>query len=104
MDRNDSSLHVLAPVDRIINLLDVRGKLSSQLTHSSGSRGGDDNLEVGQARFQRANELGADIHFADAHGMDPKHVPVGDCLFYLGTEAAKALLQSIPPTAAPKHL
>src|SRR5207245_1652867 len=36
--------------------------------------------------------------------MDPKHVPVGDCLLDLRAEPAKSLLQSIAPTAAPEHL
>ena len=104
MDCNDRSLDVLAPVDRVINLLDVGGQLSSQLTHSRGGRRRNHNLQIRQPGFQGANQLRADIHLTHADGMDPKHVPIRNRLLDFGAEPPEPLLQSIAPAAAPKHL
>src|ERR1043165_9477684 len=73
-DADDAELGERAPddaaaVDGVINPEDARGELLVQLGHAGGGGGGDDELEVGHAGFERGDELGADVDFADAHGV-----------------------------------
>jgi len=44
-------------------------------------RGGNDDFQVWHARFERTDELGANVHLTHANGMRPKDMPVGDGLF-----------------------
>ena len=60
----------------IVNFADVRGQMAAQLGHAGGRGGGHDDFDVGQARFQRADELRAEIDFADADGVEPDDVAV----------------------------
>ena len=70
--------HKPAVVNRVVDLADVVGQLAVQFAHAGRRGGGDDDLEVWHARFQRPDELGADVHLADADRVHPEHVTVGD--------------------------
>src|SRR5262249_15043767 len=103
VNRRNSAEHVFTAIDRVIDLLDVRRKLPIQFAHAGGSRGRDDDLQIRQARFERADQLRADVDFADADGMNPEDVPIGDRLLDLRAEAAKALAEPFAPLAATKQ-
>ena len=94
---------IAAAVDRIVDLADVVGQLPPQFAHAGRGGGGDDDLEVGQARFQRADELGAEVDLADADGVHPERVAVGDGLLEFGVVFAEPLGEARLPIAAPPH-
>src|SRR5205807_3209503 len=87
----------------IVNLLDVRRQLAPEFAHAGRSSGGDEDLEVGHARLQRADELGADVDLADAHRVHPQDVTVGERLPEPGVVAAEPLAKTAAPVAAPPH-
>ena len=64
------------PVDRIVNLDDVRWQFALQFGHARRSCGRHDDLEIGQPRFQSGDQLRADVDFANAYCMQPKHVAI----------------------------
>ena len=70
---------------------------------SGGGGGGNHNLEVGQARLQCADQLGAKIDLPHTDGVHPKHVPVGDGLLEFGVVPAQPLDKTRPPVAPPSH-
>ena len=74
-----------------------------QLGHAGRGGGGDDNFEVRQARFQGANELRADIDFADADGVYPQDLAIGDRLLEFGVVLAETLGETLSPMAAAPH-
>ena len=94
MNGEKRARNIAAPVNRIINLLDVGRELALQFRHPSAGRSGYNYLEVGQAWLQRADELGGDIHFANADRVNPEHVPIGHRLFDFGTETPEALAKA----------
>src|SRR5438128_1111166 len=103
MNRNQRAGDAGALVNGIIDLADVAGELALQSLHASGGSSGNDDFEVGQARFQRANELGADVDFADADGVQPEGVAIGEGLLELAVIDSEALIEAAPPIAAPPH-
>ena len=103
MNGVEGALNIQAAIDRIVDLGDVVRQLVPQFTHAGRRGGGHDYLEVRQARFERTNELGADVDFADAYGMHPKRVTIGDGLLELGIVSAEPLSEALPPITAPPH-
>src|SRR5262245_5820735 len=104
MNGGQRAPHVFVAIDRVIDLLNMRGKLAVQLTHAGGGGRGYDNGQVRQFGLQRLDELRADIYLTDTHGMDPKHMAVRYRLFDLGVVTAKTLAKSVHPMPAPPHL
>ena len=104
MNQAQRALHAFRVVDGIINLFDVRRQFALQFAHAGRGRGGNNDFEVGRARFQRADELRANVHLADADGVDPEHVAIAERLFDFGIEPAEALAETAPPVAPPPHL
>ena len=99
----ESPGHATAPVNRVVDFADVRRQFALQFTHARSRRRRDDNLEVGEPRFERANELRASVNFTDAHGMGPKHVTIGDGLLEFAVVIPEALAEAALPIAAPSH-
>src|SRR6185369_1740821 len=92
------------PVDRIIDFENVRRKIALEFAHSGGGSRRNDNLKIWHSWFQGSDKLRAEVDFADAHRMDPQHVPVGDRLFDLGVVTAEPLTEILSPMAAPPQL
>jgi hypothetical protein len=90
-------------IDREIDPADVGGQFAFELAHAGRGRGGNDDLEIGHARFDRPDELGAKVDFADAYRMRPQHVAIGQRLLQLRIIFAKALAEAFAPIAAPAH-
>ena len=90
-------------INRVINFADVAGELALEVAHAGAGGGGDDDLEVGKPGFEGANEMGAKIDFADANGVNPEGLAVGDGLFELGVVKGKALAKTRLPVAPPPH-
>jgi hypothetical protein len=65
---------------RVIDLAHARRQPAAQLRHAGGGGAGDDDFDVGQARFQRPDQLGAKIDFANADRMQPEDAAVGQRL------------------------
>ena len=89
IDRRQRAVDEFAAVNRIINFADVRGQPAAQLGHAGGRGGGHDDFEVRHARFERADELRAEIDLADADGVQPDDVAVGQRLFEAGVVFAQ---------------
>ena len=53
-----------------------------------------DDFDVRHARFERPNELRAKIDFADADGMQPEHMTVGEPLHEIPVIVSKPLEKS----------
>ena len=66
---------------RIIDFADVRGHAAAQFAHAGGGGGGHHDFDIGHARLQRADELRAEVDLADADGVNPDDVAVGQRLF-----------------------
>src|SRR5882724_10795948 len=92
-----------ALVDGVIDLADVIGELALELRHSSGGGGGNDDFQVWHARFERTDELSANVHLTDANGMRPKDMPVGDGLFEFRVVLGEPLAEVLFPITAPPH-
>ena len=92
-----------ALVDGVIDFADVIGELALELCHSGGGRGGNDDFQVWHARFQRTDELSANVHLTDANGMRPKDMPVGDGLFEFRVVLGESLAEVFFPITAPAH-
>ena len=103
MDHAQRAIDAFPVVDRIVNLLDARRQFSLQFAHAGRGGGGDDDFDVGHARLQCADELCANIHFPDTHGVHPEHMTVGQRLLESGVETAEPLAKAAPPVAAPPH-
>ena len=56
-----------------------------------------------KARFERSNELRANVDLADADGMHPERMPVGDGLLEFRIVSAKTLGEASLPIAAAQH-
>ena len=55
---------------------------------------GNDEFDVGQARFQRADELRAEIDLADADGVKPDDLAVGERLLEVPVVTARTARES----------
>src|SRR3989442_1348927 len=91
MNQAQCAVHAFLVVDGIINLFDVRRQFALQFAHAGRGCGGNNDFEVGHARFQRADELRANVHLATTHGVYPEDLAVTERLFDFGIEPAKAL-------------
>ena len=76
MDCGDSAPGPESAVDRIVELDDVGRQLALQLGHARRRGSGNDDFEVRQARFESGDELRANVDFADAYGVQPKHMTI----------------------------
>ena len=81
----------------------MRRQPPAQFGHAGGRGGGHHEFNVGQAQFERADELGAEVDFADADGVDPDDLAVGERLFEVGVVAREPLAEAPTPVAAPPH-
>jgi hypothetical protein len=103
-DQAQRTQDVLPAVDRVVDLRNMSRETLLELGHAGGGRGGDDELVVGQARFERLDELRAEIDLPDADGVQPDHPAVGKRLFEQGVILSKTLAEPPAPVAAPPHL
>jgi hypothetical protein len=94
---------VFPPVKGIVNFADVRRQPAAQFGHAGRRGGGNDDFEVGHARLQGADELRAEVDFADADGMQPDDLAVGQRLLEIPVVIAKPLEKTGKPVAAPPH-
>ena len=62
--------------------------------HARGGGRGDDDLQVGQPRLQRLDEMRADVDFTDADRVHPERVAVGDGLLEFGVVPAESLAEA----------
>src|SRR5688500_13707181 len=93
-DHAERSAGVFLAIDRIVNLFDMAWKPLAQFAHPGRGGGGDDDFEVGHARFERTNQLSGDVHFAHADGVNPEHMPIRDGLFEAGGKSSEPLLET----------
>jgi hypothetical protein len=96
-------MHDERQIRRVINGLDVRRQPAPQFSHPRGSGGGDDELEVGQARLQRAQQLQANADFTHADSVQPDDRTLAQGGFDLRAIEGKALAITEAPVAAPPH-
>ena len=75
--------HDAGKIDRVIKSWNVRRQFAPQFPHAGGGGGGDDELKGGQARFQGADQLRANAHFAHADGVQPENGAVASGGFRL---------------------
>ena len=68
--------------------------MAAQFGHAGGRGGGHDDFDVGQARFERADELRAEIDFADTDGVKPDDMAVGERLFEVRVVMPEALAKT----------
>ena len=71
--------------------------------NSGGGGGGDYDFGVGKARFNRADEMSANIHLPDAHRVQPERLPIGERLLQFGIIFPEAFAKARPPVAASQH-
>ena len=102
-NRGQGAVDIRTAVNRVVDLADMVGQLAVQFAHPGGGRRRNDDLEIRQARLQRANQLRADIDFAHADSVHPDRVPIGDGLLEFRAVLPKALAKTLPPIAAPPH-
>ncbi len=81
----------------------MRGEFGPQSLHAGGGGGGHDVLNVGKALFQGADQLGAQVDLADADGVHPESVAVGNGLPELGIVESEAFGKAVLPMPAPPH-
>lgn len=103
LDGRQRADDAIAPVNGIVNFDDVRGQMMAQFGHPGGCGGGHDDGDIGQARLQCADELRAEIDFADADGVEPDDVTVRDRLHEVCIKTAEALKKTGKPAATPPH-
>jgi hypothetical protein len=103
VDDGESAPDPFTAVDGVIDLADVGGQAAFQFGHAGRGGGGHDHLDVRQAQFERANELGAQVDFADADSVEPDDLAIGQRLFQVGAVIGKAFIEARTPVAAPPH-
>jgi len=81
----------------------VVGQAAFEFGHAGRGGGGDDDFDVRHPDFQGADELGAQVDFADADGMEPDDLPVGERLLEVGALIGKAFVETRPPVSAAPH-
>jgi hypothetical protein len=100
IDDAEGAADVFAAIDGVVDFFDVAGETFAEFAHSGGGGGRDDDLEIREAGFERADEMGGHVHLADADGVDPEDVAIGEGLFEAGVEFAEALREAglpVPP-------
>src|SRR5690242_5911109 len=98
------AINAFFTVDGIVDFPDVGRQLSLQFTHPCRGRGGNHDLQIRHTRLQRADELRANVDFADAHRVHPQDVTVCQGLLELCVVAAETLTETLSPVASPPHL
>jgi hypothetical protein len=94
---------ISAAVNRVIDFSDMIGQLFIQFTHPCGRGCGDDDLEVGHALLENADDLRADIDLADADGVHPNDISVGKRLFDFAIVDSESFEEAAHPIPAPPH-
>ena len=77
--------------------------MAAQFSHAGRGCRGNHNLDVGHARLQGADELRAKIDFADADGMKPENLAVGQRLLEIPVVISKSFKKTGKPVATPPH-
>ena len=103
IDDREGACDEFPSVNRVINLADMSRQSAAQFRHARGRGRGHYEFDIGRTWFKCADELRAEVHLADADGMNPNGMAVGQRLLEFGMVARETFAEARAPVSAPPH-